>query len=333
MLGYALGRPGMGPIEGERLHAMDGTDIALRIVGAFYIFAGLVAARAALTSNLIDHAISAIAMKRPDRIDTHRTVWLLGQSVVIFAGGVCLMLLLGPAAWIFVTGALMQALYFVALDPRYFDVADPPDPQGRQRSINAFVIYAAATLFVLWAAYTDRLMALGSASAVLLGSAAASIALFLAYIVRHTIFPVKRAPAFGGFDVGDDPADAIDDEPTLDHTGLPSSSKRLKVMADYGTSPLWAMDEGLAGEISPQDLGVSGDLTADLRAWANDFELSLNPDDPADSRWPDDRHKQHVAEGLALARRIKRELPDREVFVHDANGDLVEITADDSANR
>ena len=90
-------------------------------------------------------------------------------------------------------------------------------------------------------------------------------------------------------------------------------------MADYGTFPLWAMDEGLVGEISPQDLGVSGDLSADLWAWANDFELSLNPDD--------------LAEGLALARRIKRELPDREVIVHDANGDLVEITADDSAKR
>jgi hypothetical protein len=310
---------------------MDGTEIALRVIGAFYTFAGLVAARAALTSNLIDHAISAISMQKPDPIETHRTIWLLSQTVLIFAGGVSLMLLLEPAVWIFALTALMQAIFFVALGPLYFDTADPPDPKGRQRSINAFVIYCAATLFVVWAAYTGRLMPVGNASGPLLGSAAAAIALHLGYVVRHMWFPARRKPEFGGFDDGDDLSDSDFDDSALDHSGMPASSKRIKLMADYGTYPLWAMDEGLIGDFAPQDLGVSAELTADLWAWANDFELSLNPDDPVDSRWSDDRHKQHVADGLALARRIKHELPEREVFVHDANGDLVEIKGDGSA--
>ena len=117
---------------------------------------------------------------------------------------------------------------------------------------------------------------------------------------------------------------SFDDTP-LDHTGLPASSKRIKVMADYSTYPLWAMDEGLMGDFAPQDLGVSDELSVDLWTWANEFDASLNPDDPANSRWSADRYKQHVAEGIALARRIKGELPDREVFVHDESGNLIEI--------
>jgi hypothetical protein len=315
--------------DGGRLTVgMDGTEIALRIIGAFYAFAGLVAARVALTSNLIDRAISAISMQKPDRIETHRTTWLLSQSALIFAGGVCLMLLLEPAAWIFVAAALAQALFFVALGPLYFDAADPPDPQGRRSSINAFVIYGAATLFVVWAAYTGRLVPLANASGLLLGAAIAAIVLHLGYIVRHMYFPAKRTSAFGSFDDSDDPPIDTYDDSGLDHTGMPASSRRFKLMADYGAFPLWAMDDGLIGDFSPQDLGVSEELTADLWAWANDFDASLNRDDPANSHWSAELFRQHIDEGLALARRIKRELPDREVFVHDANGDLIEITTD-----
>jgi hypothetical protein len=311
---------------------MDGTDIALRIIGAFYAFAGLVTARMGLTSNLVDHAIAAIAMQKPDRIEIHRTMWLLSLSTLTFSSGVCLMLMLEPAVWLFVLCALVQALYFVALGPYYFDATEPPDPLGRRRSINAFVLYCAATAFVVWAAYTGRLVPLANASGVLLGAATAAIALHVGYIVRHMVFPPKRTSAFGGFDNGDDPPIDTYDDSALDQTGLPASSKRFKLMADYGTFPLWAMDDGLIGDFSPQDLGVSEELTADLWAWANDFELSLNPDDPANSLWSDERHKQHVADGVALARRIKRELPEREVFVHDANGDLIEITTEDTTN-
>jgi hypothetical protein len=34
---------------------------------------------------------------------------------------------------------------------------------------------------------------------------------------------------------------------------------------------------------------------------------------------------EHIGRGIALAKRIKYELPDREVFVHNTTGDLIEI--------
>ena len=311
---------------------MDGIDIALRFTGAFYAFAGFVAARSGLTSNLIDRALAALTLQKTPAIENHRAIWLLGLSVLVFASGATLVFLLEAAVWLFALGTSVQALFFLVLGPYYFDVADPPDPLGRRRSLNAFVIYCASTLFVIWAAYTGRLIPLANASPFQLGLAGGAIVLQIGYILRHMYFPPKRQPAFGSFDDGSESETTDFDDTGYDPTGLPASSKRIKVMADYHTYPLWAMDEGLIGDFAPQDLGVSDDLNVDLWTWANEFDASLNADDPANSRWSAERYKQHIEEGIALARRIKRELPDREVFAKDTNGNLVEVAVDsDSA--
>ncbi len=304
---------------------MDGIGIALRVIGAFYVIAGYFTARAALTSNLIDEAIAAISMKKTERVEQHRTIWLLTLSVLFFAGGVCLMLLLEPAAWLFAISALIQIFFFLVLGPYYFDVADPPPPEARQRSINAFVVFGAATLFTIWAAYTGRLTKIADASPLLWGSAAAAIVLHVGYILRHTLMPPKRQPAFSGFDSSDD-GSATTDQPD-DTGGDIADSRSIKLMADYGCYPLWALDVGKVGNFSPYYLYVSLELENDLWAWAAEYDMSLNADDPANSKWSDERHKQHLEQGLALARRIKAELPDREVFALDAEGNLTEITA------
>ena len=309
---------------------MDGVDIALRAIGAFYLLAGAFAARAALTSNLIDQAIAAISMKKTERVEQHRTLWLLSLSVLFFAGGACLVLLLEPAAWLFAISALIQIFFFLVLGPHYFDVADPPPPEARQRSINAFVVYSAATLFTIWAAYTGRLTKLSDTSPLLWGAALAAIALHLGYILRHTLFPVKRKPNFAAFDSTDD--DTSDSADTPDDTGGDiADSRRIKLMADYGCYPLWAMDEGKIGNFSPYYLYASLELENDLWAWAAEYDMSLNADDPANSKWSEERHREHIERGLSLARRIKAELPEREVFALNAEGSLVEVIAGDPA--
>lgn len=302
---------------------MDGIDIALRAIGAFYLLAGFVAARAALTSNLLDQAIAALTLKKTDRIEQHRTIWLLFISVLFFAGGACLILLLEPAAWLFAISTIVQAFFFLVLGPYYFDVADPPPAAARRRSINAFVVFAACTLFILWAAYTGRLTKLAEAPPLLWGSAAAALAIHLVYILRHTLYPVKRSPSFAGFDLDESADDA--DEPDRERADL-AVSRRIKVMTDFGTYPLWAMDEGLVGDFAPNQLGVSLELENDLWTWAGEYDASLNVDDPANSDWSEERRRQHHAEGLEIARRIKQELPDREVFALAADGTLVEIS-------
>lgn len=317
-----------GASDGGQHGKMDGIDIVLRAIGAFYLLAGFVAARAALTSNLLDRAIAAISLKKTERIETHRTIWLLVNSVLFFAGGACLMLLLEPAAWLFGVATLVQILFFLILGPYYFDVADPPEPAARQRSINAFVVFAACTLLILWATYMGRLTKLADAPPLIWGAAAGAVVLHIGYILRHTLVPPKRTSSFPAFDTdgGDDSTDGSDTQrPDL------AASRRIKVMADYGTYPLWAMDDGLVGDFAPNQLGVSLELENDLWTWAGEFDVSLNVDDPAKSNWSEARYGEHIAQGLALARRIKSELPDREVFALDAEGTLVEVTAGDAS--
>lgn len=309
---------------------MDGIGIALRAIGAFYILAGFFAARAALTSNLIDQAIAALTLKKTERIETHRTVWLLCLSALFFAGGAFLILLLEPAAWLFSIATLVQILFFLVLGPYYFDVAEPPEPAARQRSINATVLFAACTLFILWAAYTGRLMKVADAPPLLWGSAVAAIVLHVGYILRHALWSPKRKPSFAGFD-SDDISDDIPDDISHQRPDL-AVSRRIKLVTDYGTYPLWAMDEGLVGDFAPNHLGVSLELENDLWAWSSDFEMSIDMEDPGTSLWSEERHRQHNEQGLALARRIKQELPDREVHALDAEGALIEIKGDGASN-
>lgn len=133
---------------------MEISDIALRVVGAFYAFAGVVATRAAIMAAFLDMAIAKISLEKTPRREALRTYWLLAAAALIFLGGVALAVQIDLAQWFFVVSALGQAAYLAALAPLYFDAEDPPDAQGRSGTINAFVLYLAATAFVCGARLT-----------------------------------------------------------------------------------------------------------------------------------------------------------------------------------
>lgn len=138
----------------------DGIDAGLIVMGAFYAFAGIVAARAAVMSNILDEALSKISMKPTPPVERHLFWWLFSSSVVVFLGGVALMLRSEPALWLFVLSAAGQAFYLMLLAPRYFDRDDPPDAQGRSKTTNAFYVYLVATALVAFAASSGRLRGL-----------------------------------------------------------------------------------------------------------------------------------------------------------------------------
>ena len=100
-------------------------------------------------------------------------------------------------------------------------------------------------------------------------------------------------------------------------------------MADYDCHPLWALDDGLYGDIPPGDMGLSGELTRDLDAWAEAYTSSLDRDDPAVSRWSDEQHRAHAAAARPLAARLARERPDLEVYVLDGETGVVQVHPDD----
>ncbi|KAB2937666.1 MAG: hypothetical protein K8F92_14845 [Hyphomicrobium sp.] len=294
------------------------TDILLRVIGAFYAFAGFVATRAGLTSHFLDRAIAAIAAKRPTPIENAQNAWLVAASALVLAGGVSLLAGLEPAAWVFAASTLGQAAYIFVVAPRYFDRDDPPDPQGRRQTTNAFVVYAAATALVLWAAWRGRLTPLQDATTAELVAVAAALLLYAGYVAR-TLWWTPRAPAGGGLfgTTSDTPSRPLHE------------SKRVKVMADYGCDPLWALDEDLYGCFAPEDLALSPELTSGLRAWAAAYDGALNGDDASTSLWGEAQHAAHAAEGRRLAGRLKRERPDLMVYVLEGDTGVVEVHPDE----
>ena len=300
---------------------MDATEIVLRLIGAFYVFAGYVATRAALTSLFIDRAIAAIACQKPSAAETAQSTWMLVAACVVLAGGAALMVLLDVALWLFLASAIGQAVYLFHVAPRYFDVESPPDPAGRRQSVNAFVIYLAATAFVAWAAAGGSLVAWQDASWPLLAAPAAVVAAHVGYVVWMAAGSFRKgaSPLLGGPDA-DEPSGPPRD---------PAQSRRIKVMADYHAHPLWAMDEDLYGDFPPEALGLSPGLTRDLNAWAEAYTSALNPDDPARSLWSEAEHKAHDAMARPLAVQLKRERPDLTIYVLEPGAGVVEVQADD----
>jgi hypothetical protein len=293
--------------------AFEPTQLALRLVGAFYAFAGFIAARSALTSHFLDRAIAAIAAQKPKGVETAQAVWLLTAAFVILAGGAALMLLLDIAVWLFLASAVGQIAYTA---PRYFDVGDPPDPDGRRRSYNAFVIYLAATAFVVWAYLTGRLLDWRAVPWQLLALFAAVVAGYAARTTWQLTRPFR--PAYGAFGAA-----------AGGEARHPSQSQRIKVMADYGCHPLWAMDDGLHGDFPPEDIGLSPELTRDLLQWADDFSPSFNEEDPAAGKWSETQYAAHETAGRSLAIRIARERPDLVVYTHTREHGVLEVHGND----
>jgi hypothetical protein len=299
---------------------VDGIKVALCALGAFYAFAGYVATRAALTSHLVDHAIAAIAAKKPSRIETAQSYWLLAAATIVLAGGVALLFLIDIAAWLFLASSIGQALYLFYLAPRFFDVEDAPDAAGRRGSTNAFIIYLVATALVIWALSAGKLTPWREAGWSWLALCAALVAAHIGYVVWTVVRLPASSRAQSPFAAGE-----IDsDEPAPDL----AQSTRIKVMADYYCHPLWALDDAY-GDFPPEALGLSPELARDLNAWADDFTSSLDPDDPAVSRWSEAERKAHEAKARPLAVRLARERPDRTIFVMDPVVGVVEVRPDE----
>jgi hypothetical protein len=309
----------------------------LVVVGAFYAFAGLVGLRASLQGRLIDIAIAGISMQPPAKAETARGLWLLVSSLVVLAGGLFLVLRLDWAAAAFVVSAAGQAVYLLLIAPKYFDREDPPDAMGRQQTINAFILYSAATLFVLWAYRTGRLMPPAAVGWPLVSGFLGVLGAATAYGLFRFFYPLAKGP-FGSASAGDTNADGgysgeLVEDDTGSEPGPPlADSQRILVMSEYQCDPLWTQDPGRSGTFSPRDLPLSEALIEDLEAWSRSYDTSFNFDDFNKPHWSEAQYAAHDTAGVALARRLKRELPDRQIFVW-RNGDgetgHVEITAEE----
>lgn len=302
---------------------MDAIDLLLRFVGAFYVFAAYVAARASLMALLIDRAIAAIGGKLPPRADLLKGYWLVCASVLVMIGGAALLFLLDVAVWAFLASSIGQAVYLFYAAPRYFDVEEPPDETGRRQTFNAFVIYLLATAVVVWAAATGRLAGIAEVSWPVVVIPATMVVAHVVYVLWMGGMPSAGSAAASPFDA---PLfSGANGEPPRPL----SEAKAIKVMTDYFTHPLWALDQDLYGDIAPEEMGLSEELTRDLNDWAEAYNASLDSEDPSQSVWSEERHKAHEAMARPLAIRLARERPDLTVYVLEPEVGVVPVRAQD----
>jgi hypothetical protein len=294
---------------------MSGIDIALRLLGAFYIVAGVLVVRAFAMSRLLDHAIERLTGEGDGRAAALRAAWNVATAVFTFAGGMALLLLWEGAAVLFAASLAWQALYIGWVAPRLLDPTDPPDPAEQQQAINAAAIYSAATGWVLWAWWHGRLVPWSELPAGLVVAGGVSVACMAGYVVWAALRPPQfgSGSIMGEFRVPDDVAD----------DGFhPASARQIKVMAEIDSHPLWVMDDGRHFDVPPTALGLSDDLGRELVRWSDTYAACLGI---RDERGQEACLAQHAADGRRLAERLAEERPHIEVLVVEAGTGVVPV--------
>lgn len=298
---------------------MTAAEIALRLVGAFYMFAGYFLARVILTSRIADQAIEALTGEATARAVRLKTVWSLALGGTVFASGLALLLLLELAVTLFLTGSALQAFYLVWLAPKYFDPVDGADPQGRKQTTNALIVYGAATLGVLWAWQKGLLLDWFAAPYLTRLIAGSGMTAFLGYVLWGII---KTSP-----ELTRAAKPARDEAPREVGPADPANIRKLRVMAVLREAPLFCMDDDNLGHVTPEALGLSEELTRDLWAWSTAYTKSLEAETASDGRWDDADYSRHFGRGHDLAERLANERRDLEVHTQTSDGNLVRVEA------
>jgi hypothetical protein len=268
------------------------------LIGAFYIFAGFIVMRSMAMSTLIDRVLLALDPKADSKSELLRSQVLLVGAYLTLASGVALLIMSPFAPYVFVLNTIVQGGYLIWAE-RAFPPEDAIDRQGRQRTKNAFVIYLAATAFVVWLAYQGVLRPWVGADVILLDLGVMALSLGLAWAViylpkrqekKGSIFePIEERPN------GDVVPDIREEPPP----------KRLRVAPEWGCWPLWNDETGQ--NVSHFHLKLPEDLMARIEEWDDLWQATYNDDDPANGDFKsEDERSAYVVEGKAIIGELKR---------------------------
>jgi hypothetical protein len=265
---------------------------AAMAVGAFYVFAGFVVMRAMVLDRLMDQML--VALNDPGSAKERlRSKVLSVGAILTMAGGAALAILSPLAAVLFVANALWQGGYLLWAE-RALPPEDEADKRGRQQTKNAFVIYLAATAFVLWLAGQGNLRPWDAP----LTSHALDAAVMAAVVAASWWF--IRLPRRSREDgATGEAADAT-------VSGDERLPVRLRLAPEWNCSPLWDADTG--APVSVYRLGLSFELSDRIEAWDDTWQATYNDDDPAAGGFKDETAQQaYLAEGRAIVEALRGE--------------------------
>ncbi|MBX3581190.1 MAG: hypothetical protein KF810_04780 [Rhizobiaceae bacterium] len=293
---------------------MDAAELALRAVGGFYAFAGIVAIRAGAMGEFLTKALIAIkgTVTDEDRADRARTKILAVNSVLMGIGGVLLAGLLDIAAPVFLLSVLIYAAYILVIAPRFLDPYDPPDEKGRRQSRNAMWLYLAASAFVVLAWWHGLLRPVAEESAVVLAIAGVACAGIIGYAIKA--FAPLRAKATTAFEEDEEPYNPENDVP-----------EKLVVTPSHSGGLIDAETEENIGwlpvDVLPQEKAEM------VYAWSDLFRELADPNDPRRVNLKDPARQAEIeATGRPIYDWLAAQLgPDRVAFEPVARPRLPEV--------
>ena len=93
-------------------------------------------------------------------------------------------------------------------------------------------------------------------------------------------------------------------------------SKIIKLMPDYDCYSVWISENGgLFENVNPVELDLSNELQKKIDDWENQFELTLNKDNPLESDFSTtDDELNFEREGVSIWKEMIRQLPDEDII-------------------
>ena len=96
---------------------------------------------------------------------------------------------------------------------------------------------------------------------------------------------------------------------------------RIKLWADYGSYPLWGVDE--IENFAPEELPLSEDTIQRLHQWQNTYDATLNQDYPPLSGFLNaEAEARFQQEGVQLWKQLLTELSSNYEVYHQRDGQL-----------
>ena len=270
-------------------------------LGFFYVIAGFVVLRAIAFGNLLDRTLEALEQSKPDPKERTKTFVLTIGAYLTAASGAALVTLSSIAAIFFVLNTLVQGGY-LAWATKALPPEEESDRKGRQQTINAFVIYAAVTAFVIWLGYTGGLRPWPrDAQGVLIELLAPAMAALACYLLVYKPGMRKQGsgPSFGIEDI---------DVPASVSAGVAHPTVNLRLRPEFGCCPLWDADTG--DNVSHYHIDIPLDLAERIENWDDRFQVTFKDDDPAESGFASPEEEQaYMEEGRAVARELAEAWP------------------------
>lgn len=267
----------------------EALEIVLRLLGGFYVLAGIVGMRVMVMDHLMDQMLAGISLKPvPTRENQRR--WLLGISILaIGMGGMALMVLSLWAVPLFAIGAATQAFYLVWARSA-FPVEDEIDRTGRRQTTTAALLYFGSTVLVLVAAGLGALRPWLDPWA---GFIPVAGAVLLALVGRHFLWTARRPGRSSGEDFEEPPRE------------IPPPPARVRLAPNWYGYPLRDADtdEGIIfDDYLPRELGDR------LYDWTLAFHASEDYDSKQYwARFEDAAAETaHRAEGAAIVAELAR---------------------------